>query len=255
MIKGITFDLWDTILVDDSDEPKRKTAGRSPKPEERRRLVHEMASRYCTVSTAQVNAAYDEVDRAFKKVWHDEHITWTVHERLSKIMEALGTTLSEKDMTELVRRHEEMELEFRPDFIAGTHDILCQLHGQYRLGVISDAIFSPGRILRILLKDEGLLDYFDICVFSDECGHSKPHPDVFKAAWKGLNLNPSEVVHIGDREHNDILGPQQMEMKAILCTAAVDRDSKNTKANAIFKNYKDLPPILDSLNSSKGSKR
>ena len=36
MIKGITFDLWDTVFIDDSDEPKRKKAGRPTKSVERR---------------------------------------------------------------------------------------------------------------------------------------------------------------------------------------------------------------------------
>ncbi len=40
-IKAITFDLWDTVLIDDSDEPKRKAAGRATKAMERRRLVHQ----------------------------------------------------------------------------------------------------------------------------------------------------------------------------------------------------------------------
>ena len=37
MIKAITFDLWDTVLIDNSDEPKRKAAGRPTKAIERRR--------------------------------------------------------------------------------------------------------------------------------------------------------------------------------------------------------------------------
>jgi HAD superfamily hydrolase (TIGR01549 family) len=150
--------------------------------------------------------------------------------------------------------HEEMELEFRPDFVTGVHQALQTLHGRYKIAVISDAIFSPGRCLRTLLADEGLLSFFDAFIFSDETGYSKPAPTVFETAWKKLGLAPHEIVHIGDREHNDILGPKQVGMHCLLCTAAIDRGSKNTQADAVFNDYGQLTGILESLNKSLESK-
>ena len=38
-IKAVTFDLWDTIVDDDSDEPKRAAKGLRSKRDERRHLV------------------------------------------------------------------------------------------------------------------------------------------------------------------------------------------------------------------------
>ena len=40
MIKAITFDVWDTILIDDSDEIKRKKAGLHSKNTSRFSLVY-----------------------------------------------------------------------------------------------------------------------------------------------------------------------------------------------------------------------
>jgi putative hydrolase of the HAD superfamily len=247
-IRAITFDLWDTVLIDDSDEPKRKVAGRERKVVERRRLVHQFVNRHSPVSQEIVDAVYDTADAAFGSVWHDLHVTWTVSERLSLILKGLGQTLPKSEMEDLVRLHEEMELEFRPDFVPGVHDAIKALHKKYRLGVISDAIFSPGRALRTLLEGEGLLQYFDLFVFSDEIRHSKPEPAVFQTAFDGFGIEPGELVHIGDREHNDIAGPQLLKAKAILCTAAIDRGSANTHAEAIFSHYKDLPTIIEKLN-------
>jgi len=247
-IKAITFDLWDTVFIDDSDEPKRLASGRATKTIERRQLVHEFVNKHSRVSRETVNAVYDTADAAFRSVWHEQHVTWTVAERLAIIFKGLGQTLPESEMDELIRLHEEMELEFRPDFIPGVHEAIKALHKNYRLGVISDAIFSPGRALRALLEGEGLLQYFDVFVFSDEIGYSKPEPVVFRAAFEDFDINPGELVHIGDREHNDIAGPQPLGAKAILCTAAVDRDSANTKAEAIFSEYKDLPGIIEKFN-------
>ena len=247
-IKAVTFDLWDTVFIDDSDEPKRKASGRATKTIERRRLVHKFVNMHSHVSQEIVNAVYDTADAAFGSVWHDQHVTWTVSERLSIVLKGLGQTLPESEMDELIRYHEEMELEFRPDFVPGVHDAIKTLHKNYKLGVISDAIFSPGRVLRTLLEGESLLQYFELFVFSDEIRHSKPEPAVFQAAFKGFDIEPGELVHIGDREHNDIAGPQLLGAKTILCAAAIDRDSTNTHAEAIFSNYRDLPNIIQTLN-------
>lgn len=247
MIKGITFDLWDTVFIDDSDEPKRKAAGRPTKALERRLLVNQFVNKYRQIPRETVNAAYDAQDAAFRKVWHELHITWTVKERLEIVLKGLDTTLPEYEMAELIRLHEDMELEFRPDFVPGVHEAIKILSENYKLGVISDAIFSPGRSLRKLLEDEGLLEYFSSFVFSDEVGCSKPADCTFVAAKKGLGLEYNEIIHIGDREHNDILGPEKMGMHSILCLAALDRGSDRNRADAFFYNYRDLPDIIKYL--------
>ncbi|MBD3289163.1 HAD-IA family hydrolase, partial [candidate division KSB1 bacterium] len=196
-----------------------------------------------------VTRVYDTADAAFRKVWHEHHVTWSVLERLSIIMSGLGVTLPDGEMEELVRLHENMELEFRPDFVEGVHEAIKSLHGKYRLGVISDTIFSPGRALRQLLADEGLLDFFDVLIFSDEIGKSKPEPVMFYSACQRLGVQLDELVHIGDREHNDIAGPKNLGARAILCTAAIDRGSSKTKADAMFKNYQELPSLIEKLAS------
>jgi len=250
MIKAITFDLWDTIFVNDSDEVKRKAAGRPSKKNERRDLVFVAVNKHTNVNREIVNTVYDTVDEAFKKVWYDQHVTWTVSERLTIVLKGLNVNLSDDEMNELVRLHEEMELEFRPDFIPGVQEALKELHKNYKLGVISDTIFSPGRVLKQILAGEGLEEYFDSFVFSDEIGCSKPEKLLFEKSIENLNVEASELAHIGDREHNDILGPQKMGMKAVLCIAAIDRGSSDTKADALFDDYRNLPEIIESVTNN-----
>ncbi len=247
MIKAVTFDLWDTIFIDDSDEPKRKAAGRLSKKEERRQLVFEYANKHKNVTKELVNSIYNTVDASFNKVWHEQFVTWEIGERLALIFKGLEIDLPKDEMAEITKLHEEMELEFRPDFIDGIGDILEELSKNYKIGVISDAIVSPGSVLRELLKGEGILHYFEHFVFSDEIGNSKPMPIVFESAFDKFGVKPNELVHIGDREHNDILGPIAVGAHALLCTVAIDRDSKNTKADGIFNDYKELPALIKSI--------
>ena len=246
-IRAITFDLWDTVFIDDSDEPKRAAQGLLPKPAERRNLVRQFLERHEPISPEKVELAYDAVDTAFHHVWYSQNITWTVRERLSVLLKALKRDLPETEFDELIRLHEEMELEIRPDLVAGVAWAIQNLHGKYKMGVVSDAIFSPGRALRQLLAHYDIFKYFEAFVFSDEIGCSKPNAALFKAAAEALDVKPCEIVHIGDRELKDIEGSHIVGARAVLCTVVKDRGSKNTKADAICSDFSELPDIIEKL--------
>ncbi len=248
-IRVVSFDLWDTVFMDDSDEPKRKHLGLAPKPIERRNLVHQFLSRHAPIARDLVDCAYDTADAAFREVWHHQHRTWPVEARLSVILAGLKRGLPAGELKELVKLHEDMELTVRPDLVPGVAEALRQLAAKYTLVVVSDAIFSPGRALRELLAGYGLLDFFSGFVFSDEAGCSKPDPEVFHRAAALGKCRLEEIVHIGDREHNDVAGPQALGARAVLITAAIDRGSQNTRADALCRSYDQLPAIIDSLDT------
>lgn len=250
MIKAITFDLWDTVIIDDSDEPKRKLMGIPPKFVERRDLVYKALKRIKPIPRMKVDTAYNTIDTAFRHVWYTHHVTWSVKERLQLLLKGLDRDLPEKDLIKLVQRHEEMELDIKPDLAPGIEDALKILHRKYRLGVISDTIFSPGHTLRHLLDHYHVKIFFDTFTFSDEIGRAKPDTAVFKSAANSLSVNTNEMVHIGDREEKDIDGPHRVGAKAILVTVVKDRGSASTKADAVCTDYSELPKIIGQLNKN-----
>jgi putative hydrolase of the HAD superfamily len=246
-LKAITFDLWDTIVHDDSDEPKRKAQGLRSKKAERRHLLWEALDRQSPLPEAAVTLAYDVGDAAFNRVWHDQHVTWTIGERLQVILKGLGRTLPEAEFARVVQAHEEMEVAIRPDLVPGIAEALRALHGRYKTCVVSDAIVSPARCLKRLLESYDLARHFDGFVFSDIVGHSKPHRAMFEDAARQMGVTLPEIVHIGDRDHNDVKGPQKLGMKAILFTATRPTDRDTTTADAICDRHADLPAIVDRL--------
>jgi putative hydrolase of the HAD superfamily len=187
------------------------------------------------------------VDAAFRKVWHDQHVTWTVRQRLSVLLEGLQVSLPEAELAELVRLHEEMELTVRPRLVEGVREALEEIKGRYRLAVISDAIFSPGRALRELLRGEQILGLFDTLVFSDEVGCSKPDRRIFERAASDLGVPVTRVIHIGDRDHNDVKGAQAAGARAVLFTGVKSRDGAATSADAVCSRFADLPRIVEKL--------
>ena len=246
-IKAVTFDLWETIIHDESDEPKRIAKGLRTKPEERRHLVWEALNRDRPISHEEVCLAYDVADAAFTKVWKEHSITWTIGERLAVLLKGLGRELDADVLAPMVAAHEEMEIAVPPNAIDGAGEALTELAGRYKLSIVSDTIVTPGTCLRRLLGVHGLDRHFSGFAFSDEVGRSKPHRSMFESAARQLGVEFHEMVHIGDRDHNDVKGAQALGMKAVLFTATRDVDADGTSADAICSRYADLPGIIDSL--------
>ena len=70
---------------------------------------------------------------------------------------------------------------------------------------------------------------------------------MFESAARQLGLEVSQLVHVGDRDHNDVKGSQALGAKAILFTASRDNDKATTTADAICERHADLPAIVDRL--------
>ena len=94
-VRLVCFDLWDTVFIDDSDEPKRSLQGLVAKKVERRDLVQHFLARHAPLERALVDCAYDTADAAFRQVWHNQHVTWPVEVRLRVVLSGLTRELPE----------------------------------------------------------------------------------------------------------------------------------------------------------------
>lgn len=244
MLKAVTFDLWDTVIRDDSDEPKRAARGLPPKREARRALAHAAFATGSPIPREAFECAYDTMEAAFHHVWRERQATWTVGERLEVLGDGLGRPLPPARREALARRLEEMEIEVPPDPVEGIAGAIAALSARFPLAVVSDTIYSPGRCLRQWLRMHGLGDAFRAFAFSDEVGRSKPHRDMFAHVAKALGVEPGEMLHVGDRDHNDVKGPQALGMKAVLFTAARDADRERSSADAVCERASELADIV-----------
>lgn len=248
MIRAVTFDFWDVLLHDDSDEPKRASRGLPTKAIAREKIfVDLVSSAHPDLDERRIVRAWQQSLAWFDRRWKSDHVTPTLHERLAKgfreldIRAPVGTDAA---VTRLARMEVDEE---RPDLVEGVRECLEALSGQVRIGIVSDATTSPGRALRTLLAEEGLLPFFDHSSFSDEVGAAKPSERIFRHACHGLDCDPSELVHIGDKEAHDIDGARAFGARSVLFTGAVDRGSADTRADAVCSRLIDLPEILERL--------
>lgn len=246
-IKAVTFDLWDTIVDDDSDEALRAERGLRSKKEERRFQIWEALNDAKPIDYERVALAYDTTEAGFNVVWKECHINWTIEQRIKVVLGGLNRQVTEPVFNRLVEGHAAMEVDISPNPIDGIEHALQELSMRYKLCIVSDSIVTPGTGLRAILDKHGLKKYFSGFAFSDEVGHSKPHPAMFQSAGRQLAVELDEIVHIGDRDHNDVKGPHAVGAKAILFTAIRPDDHDITTADAICDSHYDLPTIVDQL--------
>jgi putative hydrolase of the HAD superfamily len=96
---------------------------------------------------------------------------------------------------------------------------LRELRGRgLRLAVVSNWDCS----LREVLDSAGVLELVDEVVSSAEVGAAKPDPALFRAALSALGCEPSEAVHVGDREDNDVRGAEAAGIRAVLLRRGAD---------------------------------
>jgi putative hydrolase of the HAD superfamily len=78
-------------------------------------------------------------------------------------------------------------------------EVLRELKARYQLAVISN---FDGR-LRFVLEQLGIAKFFAHVFISSQIGADKPDPEIFRRALKFIELEPSEVLHVGDDLERD----------------------------------------------------
>jgi putative hydrolase of the HAD superfamily len=241
-IRAISFDFWNTLFTE-------LPGAFAFYQENRLRLLGEILRSCGEFTSERVREACLLESEAHYRIWRNEHRTLSTAERVGIILTNLEASLPDQVMAELVGAYEEGILERPPILIEGVREALEQLVMKYRLGIISDVGFSPGRVLKEVLRQNDLLSFFDSLVFSDEAGRSKPHLEVFTRTAGSLSADPREMVHIGDLEFTDIVGAKQAGYHAIRFTGATPiSESEITIADYVTDDFRDVPRLIETLN-------
>ncbi len=80
------------------------------------------------------------------------------------------------------------------------------------MGIISNTT-NPVFMKELELEDTGLKKYFDFTLYSSGLPYRKPHPSIFQLAINHFELEPCEILFVGDSLSADILGAQKVGMK------------------------------------------
>ncbi len=243
-IHALTFDLWDTLVVDDSDEPIRAARGLLSKDATRRAGFSALVAKHQPYRTdAEVTAAYERGVQQFRYWWKVEHHTPPVVEWLQVGLDALGI-VAPAEVAALAHELAHLEVEIPPAPVPNIHAFLDAVYGKVPLAIVSDTINTPADGLRDILRQHDLYKYFSVFAFSDEVGASKPAAAGFVRVAEALGIEASTMVHFGDRQETDIDGIQRVGGRAVLYTGAIDRHGESHTADLVCNDYAHLLPDL-----------
>lgn len=116
------------------------------------------------------------------------------------------------------------------------------------LGIVSNT-FVNGCSLDRHLAMQGLLDYFDIRIYSYNYNFRKPDKRIFDLAAEQINTEPANTIFVGDRIDNDVKGALKAGMIPVLKTAYTNKNKSIPKGTARIGNISQLPELIKMLNA------
>ncbi|MCX6647928.1 MAG: HAD family hydrolase [Candidatus Bathyarchaeota archaeon] len=204
MIKAITFDLWNTLLVEKSYTEKRIAI-----------LAEALGAEGQRVNWEALRFAYSASQRKHDELWSKEYCHYPLAERLDDVLNGAGVTLNHASKTHVTERFGGLIREDPPALTEGAADTVSRLSPRFKLGIISDTGITTGNQIRRLFEGLGILHQFTATVFSDETTLCKPRREAFDAALNGLKVAPGEALHVGDLLRTDVAGAKAAGMKGV----------------------------------------
>ncbi|MCS7176213.1 MAG: HAD family hydrolase [Candidatus Kapabacteria bacterium] len=241
-LRVVTVDLWNTILG---------AAGSQQRQEQRLRRLQAYVERLgMERSEQELREAFRQMWRYYTAVWWGQQRTPTPQELTTFLWQWLKLPEEPAIVAQLAEEMAIGILESPPPLLPYARQALEWLAERYRLALVSDTAFSPGSVLRELLRQYDIAELFAAFSFSDETGVAKPHPRAYRVVLDKLDTAPEEALHIGDLEPTDIQGAKGLRMSAILFLGDLDSEFSppaQTLADAIAYHWQQVPELVERL--------
>ena len=244
MIDTVTFDLWNTLI---SNQPQDHDRYRQARVEGTGRILLEYGT---TFSLDQWSKAYDEGFERYKQIWK-QNSDLSTEEQLKIMLELLPgekpKTISADLMGKLIEAYTIPLLLYPPPMMEGAGKTLKQIKNEkYKLGLICNTGRTPGKTIRILLEQMGMMNSFDVITFSDEFRIRKPDPRIFHHTLAQLKSLPRESLHVGDVVELDVLGAKNAGMYSVHFNPN-DTPHEGIVPDFTIRHMNELKGILDEL--------
>ena len=219
-ISVVTFDLWQTLILDRRELGLARTQIRL---EGTRDALARFGEDY---DLEQVQEAYRSCYRKCQQI-RNEGLDVSFREQVGIFIEYISTDLADRldrdTKEEIVRVYADSFLTQPPTVHVDALTVLRDLKTMgLRLALISNTGMTPGATFRDFMGTEGMLSYFDALTFSDEVKLSKPAKEIFLMTLSSMGATPAQAVHVGDHLVNDVVGAKRCGLKSVWITGFND---------------------------------
>lgn len=141
-----------------------------------------------------------------------------------------------------------LELGNHPDLIDGAAELVEQLAGGFKMGIVTNGLTAVQRS-RFALSP--ITKHFNPIIISEEIGVKKPQPEIFDAAFAQMNgATKAEVLYIGDSLSSDMQGGINYGIDTCWYNPTQKENSQNLP---ITHKITALHQLLDILNLTPGT--
>lgn len=235
MIKAVTFDFWETLFTDDESSISQR----------RDRRVALAQSFFAAggrqLDSQLIRGAIEALVRKSDELHQAEQRAFSHIEAGRLLGVQLGFDLTDEQGAMLIELISAAGAQYPPVLLEGARELLSQLHGKVKVGIISDTGLTLGMHLRQVMDAHGLSKYVDQFTWSDETLTTKPMTRQFLFTVHMLGALPEESVHVGDLEHRDIMGAKSVGMRAI---RIVSETGRHSQADATVPNISGVSAVL-----------
>ncbi len=219
MIRGIAFDLFDTLVNQNHDLllpvelEGRRVSATTP-----RLFRHVTEHAGISLSLGEFADLQREVDRALFRETLKEGIELPTRRRFEALVERLGHARDLELAAGLTSVH--MSALREVVTIPAHHEaILAALAVEHRLALCSN--FSHAETAHAILDEASFTEHLASVVISEEIGIRKPRREIFDAVARTLDLVPEEILHVGDNLNADVAGAAACGMRTVWLTRQV----------------------------------
>lgn len=203
------FDLYNTILDDSHGLPERE--------QYRLDSIYTILEKSLfPIKFSILQKAYGEILTELADIQENRHIAFSPFHQVDTLLRKLNV----HDVVVFKKVYDsyvDAVLQISPKLVKNAEKALAYLKDKgKKIGLISNTGRTPGNILRLLMKELNIYQYFDDMVFSDEVGVMKPDMIIFDVALKRIGAQKKESIFIGDLKAHDYEGARNAGLSAHL---------------------------------------
>ena len=244
-ITAITFDLWQTLLLDHPETGRIRGQARL---QGTRRALLGVGE---TFDLETIEGAYREGIRRCQEIregLRDVTFNQQVEIFVNEISPGLAGRISSAAFQEIAHVYSDSFF----DYPASPHPegvrVLQSVRDMgLRLGLVSNTGMTPGVSFRRFLEEHGMLDFFEVLTFSDEVGISKPAREIFTSTLAQLGSSPEHAIHVGDHIFNDVAAAKGCGMKTVWIEGFYERPDPTDPATLADVTVSELGQVPDAI--------
>ena len=221
-ITAVTFDLWQTLLIDNRELGTTRGEARLEG------VCKVLADCGEYFDLARIGEAYWDCYRKCVKI-RESLLDVSFDEQIGIFVESIDAGLTQRlgpdAIAGISRVYADSFLDYPPPCHTDAVRVLRSVRDMgLRIGLISNTGMTPGTTFRTYLANNGLLEFFDTLTFSDEVKMSKPSKEIFMMTLRSLDSTPGKTVHVGDSILNDVAGARKCGLKTVWITGFSERE-------------------------------